>query len=196
MLRIVAGKYRGRKLVGPRGSWLRPTSDRVRESIYNVLQGMVPGARVADLFAGTGALGLEALSRGAAEVVLVESSRRARALIARNLERLDAGGAVQVIEADALAYLSCVGLGRFDLVLADPPYAAGVEDALLQALPRARPQTFVLQHHRSWQLVAAPEGYGHVRSQRFGVTVVDYFQREEDGDERVSAPDRAVPGDV
>jgi 16S rRNA (guanine966-N2)-methyltransferase len=180
MLRIVAGKYRGRKLLGPRGNWLRPTSDRARESIYNVLQGWVPGAHVADLYAGTGALGLEALSRGAAEVVLVEASRRARALIERNLERLDSPAAVQVVSADALGYLRATPPGRFDLVLADPPYAAAVEDALLRAVCRICPPLFVFQHHRSWQPTEIPGGFARVRVQRFGETVVDYFERQEE----------------
>jgi 16S rRNA (guanine966-N2)-methyltransferase len=180
MLRIVAGKFRGRKLVGPSGDWLRPTSDRVRESIYNVLQGLLPGARVLDLYAGTGALGLEALSRGAAEVVLVESSQRARGLIGRNLERLGAPAGASVVGKDALAYLRTLEPGRFDLILADPPYAAGVEEALLQGLCRAGPALFVFQHRRSWKPAAIPEGYAPMRSQRFGDTVVDYFQRQEE----------------
>lgn len=196
MLRVVAGRYRGRRLLGPRGTWLRPTSERVRESIYNVLQGVIPGARVVDLYAGTGALGIEALSRGASEVVLVETSRQARSLIERNLERLGNPSTVQVLPGDALAYLRAVPAARFDLILADPPYAAGVEENLLQALPRAQPVCFVLQHHRAWRPTSLPEGYVQWRSQRFGDTVVDYFLREEKSDERVPPPGGAVPGDL
>jgi len=101
-----------------------------------------------------------------------------------------------VVGADALSYLRATERGRFDLVVADPPYAAGVEEALLQAMPQAAPEQFVFQHHRAWRPAAIPAGYVHLRTQRFGETVVDYFQRQEERDERIAAADRPVPGDV
>ncbi len=194
MLRIVAGRYRGRRLYGPSGPWLRPTGDRIKESIYNVLQGWVEAARVLDLCAGTGNLGLEALSRGAAQVVLVESSRRARELIARNVAHLGAGGMVQVVGMDAVRYLRQAAAGAFDLVLADPPYDAGLEVPLLAALPVAQPGCFVLQHRRSWRLTAPPAGFRALTPKRFGDTVVDFLLREEAPDD--SAPRGALPRDV
>jgi 16S rRNA (guanine966-N2)-methyltransferase len=196
MLRIVAGRYRGRRLLGPRGAWLRPTGERIKESIYNVLQGWVEGARVLDLCAGTGNLGLEALSRGAAAVVLVDSSRRARDLIGRNLERLGAGGAVQVVGADAVRYLQAVTAGSFDLVLADPPYDAGLEAPLLAAVPGALPACFVLQHRKSFRMGPPPPGFRALASKRFGDTVVDFLVREEAADDGFLEPRGAVPRDV
>lgn len=182
-MRIVAGRFRGRALYGPDGNWLRPTADRMKESIYNVLQARFPGARVLDLYAGTGNLGLEALSRGAARVVLVEQARRALQLIQRNVETLGVAAEVEVVSADAVRYVAGVGPECFDVVLADPPYDCGAEDALLAAWPPRAPSPggcLVLQHRRSWVLQAVPVPLKPWRSKRFGDTVVDFLVREEE----------------
>lgn len=122
VLRIIGGGWRGRKLRFPRASGIRPTPDRVRETLFNWLGGRVPGARCLDLFAGSGALGLEALSRGAAAVTFVEHDAvAARALRAR-LAEWGAQGA-EVVRADALSFLA--GAPRpFDVVFLDPPFAS------------------------------------------------------------------------
>jgi 16S rRNA (guanine966-N2)-methyltransferase len=120
-MRVIAGAFKGRTLHAPRGQRTRPTADRVREALFSML-GPLDGARVLDLFAGSGALAIEALSRGAAEAVLVESDRRALAVIERNLEPL--GAAATVRRRDVLAYLRDSAEGPFDLVFADPPYDA------------------------------------------------------------------------
>ncbi len=101
---------------------LRPTSERIRETLFNWLSPAIAGRRCLDLFAGTGALGLEALSRGAKEAVFVERSQRAAATLRRNIELLDAGGAV-VHEGDAREFLAESGDGSFDVVFLDPPFA-------------------------------------------------------------------------
>jgi 16S rRNA (guanine966-N2)-methyltransferase len=121
-VRVVAGRFRGRSLVAPRGRATRPTSDRVREALFSILAGSVEGAQVLDLFAGSGALGIEALSRGAAGAVLVDSSAAAVAAIRRNLSAV--GVDVEVRRQDALTYLERASLdGRqYDLVFLDPPY--------------------------------------------------------------------------
>ncbi len=120
-MRVVAGAFKGRTLYAPRGQRTRPTADRVREALFSML-GPLDGVRVLDLFAGSGALAIEALSRGAAEAVLVESDPRAVAAIERNLEPL--GAAASVRRRDVLAYLRDSAEGPFDLVFADPPYDA------------------------------------------------------------------------
>jgi 16S rRNA (guanine966-N2)-methyltransferase len=121
-MRVVAGAAKGRRLVAPKGSDVRPTTDRVKEALFASLAPIVPGAHVLDLFAGSGALGLEALSRGAAEVTLVERARPALDAIRRNVEVVGLSGA-HVVAGDALALLRSGQLpGPFDLVLADPPY--------------------------------------------------------------------------
>jgi 16S rRNA (guanine966-N2)-methyltransferase len=116
-VRIVAGQWGGRKLVRPRGGGLRPTSDRVREALFSLL-GDVSEARVLDLYCGTGALGLEALSRGAAKATFVDTRT---ATVARNIQALEASDRAELIRADALRFLAETP-GRFDLILCDPPY--------------------------------------------------------------------------
>ena len=130
-MRIVAGTHGGRRLTAPRGTQTRPTSDRVREALFSILGERVSGARVLDLFAGTGALGMEALSRGAASATFVD---RDVAAVRANLEALALEG--EVHRRDALAFLRTAS-GPFDLVFLDPPYreAAGLAPKLAATLP-------------------------------------------------------------
>ncbi len=121
-LRIVAGNWRSRLLDIADVPGLRPTSERIRETLFNWLAPHIHGARCLDLFAGTGALGLEALSRGAAEVVFVETSKRALATLRHNVEILDARGAT-VVPASAFDFLERADAGDFDIVFLDPPFA-------------------------------------------------------------------------
>jgi 16S rRNA (guanine(966)-N(2))-methyltransferase RsmD len=136
-VRIVAGRWGGRRLTTPRGNAVRPTADRVREALFSILGGAVEGARVLDLFAGSGALGLEALSRGAAEATFVDSSAASVAAVRANLEAV--GGEAEVRRADALRFLrAAAGETRhYDLVLLDPPYrlAERLGRELSEALP-------------------------------------------------------------
>ena len=135
-MRIVAGTYGGRRLAAPRGGRTRPTADRVREALFSML-GPLADARVLDLFAGSGALGLEALSRGAAEATFVDSSAASVAAVRANLEAV--GGEAEVRRADALRFLrTAAGETRhYDLVLLDPPYrsAERLGRELSEALP-------------------------------------------------------------
>jgi 16S rRNA (guanine966-N2)-methyltransferase len=119
-VRVVAGEFRGRRLAAPRGARTRPTADRVREALFSML-GDVTGARVLDLYAGSGALGIEAMSRGAESAVFVERDARAAAVIERNLTSL--GLDQEVLRQDAVRFLAR-STGMFDLVFCDPPYDA------------------------------------------------------------------------
>lgn len=149
-MRVIGGAFKGRRLDTPTWEGLRPTSDKLRETLFNVLAARVPGARVLDGFAGTGAVGLEALSRGARAVTFVESDRRALGLIERNLERCgvtDGYAIVRTRFADAARRLPAAG---FDLVLLDPPYGP---DHLLAAVVAGAPLLapggrLVLEHAR------------------------------------------------
>jgi len=123
-LRIVAGKWRSRLLRIADVPGLRPTSERVRETVFNWLAPHIAGARCLDLFAGTGALGLEALSRGAASAVFVETSRKAAEALVANIEAIEAGEAATVIRKDAFELLRGNIQGPFDIVFLDPPFAA------------------------------------------------------------------------
>jgi 16S rRNA (guanine966-N2)-methyltransferase len=132
-LRVVAGTYKGRRLAAPRGTRTRPTADRVREALFSML-GDVGGARVLDLYAGSGALGIEALSRGADSAVFVERDARAVAAIERNLAAV--GVEANVVRQDVVRFLARAD-GAFDLVFCDPPYdsAAGLAGPLAEHLP-------------------------------------------------------------
>ncbi len=132
-LRIIGGDWRGRKLDFPDAQGLRPTPDRVRETLFNWLMPVIRGARCLDLFAGSGALGLEALSRGAAEVVLVDSQPQVIAALQKNLDLLQAGTRAQLQQRDARQYLAHCNDG-FDVIFLDPPYHQGLLQPCIDSL--------------------------------------------------------------
>jgi len=136
-VRIVAGKFRGKQLLSPPDDSIRPTSDRARESIFNILSSRLGpnfgGLRVIDLFAGTGALGLEALSRGAAQVTFVDTSADARGLIRDHIEAFGVGGVAKLLRRDATDLGPAGTMGNITLAFLDPPYGKGLgEKALIQ----------------------------------------------------------------
>jgi 16S rRNA (guanine966-N2)-methyltransferase len=133
-IRIIGGRWRGTRLAVPDRPDLRPSSDRVRETLFNWLTPALPGARVLDLFAGTGVLGLEALSRGAAHATLVERDPGLARALDETVARLSAREAATVQAQDALAWLRRAGT-RFDIVFLDPPFAAGLWEQALASLP-------------------------------------------------------------
>jgi 16S rRNA (guanine966-N2)-methyltransferase len=137
-MRIVAGKFRGKALLSPEDESIRPTADRVREAVFNILASRMgpnlDGKRVLDLFAGTGALGLEALSRGAAYVVFVDIGAEARGLIRDHIEAFGAGGITKLLRRDATQLGPAGSIRPFDLIFLDPPYGKGLgEQALVSA---------------------------------------------------------------
>jgi 16S rRNA (guanine966-N2)-methyltransferase len=156
-LRIIAGALKGRRILPPAGPGLRPTSDRLRETLFAVLDDLVRDARVLDAFAGTGALGLEALSRGARQVTFVERDPRALKVLEANVNGLGAANACAIIRGDFLR--ARVAGAPFDLVLLDPPYdIARVEDVLERAASLAAPSgSIVFEHSRR---LASPERAG------------------------------------
>ena len=174
-MRVVAGEARGRQLLAPPGRDTRPTSDRVREAIFNLLRSLdrIDGALVVDLFAGSGALGIEALSRGAAHCTFVEKHRGALAVIEANLATTKLADRADVRQGDAVVF-AARGASA-DLVLADPPYAFDGWDGLLASLNAA---FVVIESDRP---IAPPEPWAVVRSQRYGTTVVTFAGRG-DGD--------------
>jgi 16S rRNA (guanine966-N2)-methyltransferase len=135
-MRIIAGRWKGHAIQAPPGRATRPTTDRVREAWMSAIQGEIPGARVLDLFAGSGALGLETLSRGAAHVTFVEQSGGALRALRANIERLGAAADTRVIRADAVRFVEGLEGFAFDLALADPPYGRGHAEALLHCYAR------------------------------------------------------------
>jgi 16S rRNA (guanine966-N2)-methyltransferase len=171
-MRVVAGTAGGRRLKSPSGSRLRPTSERVREAVFASLGslGAVESARVLDLFAGTGALGIEALSRGAAAATFVDSDREAVETIRSNLEATGLTGTV--VRSDALRFLQETS-ETFDLALVDPPYAFEEWPTLLAALPA---RLAVLE---SGAEVEALPGWAILRARRYGDSVVTLARRQE-----------------
>ena len=172
-MRVIAGTYRSRILKSLKGLALRPTSDRLRETLFNVLGDAVDGARFIDLFAGTGAVGIEALSRGASEVVFIENHAPAATLIRRNLESLDIRSGATVLPIDAVrgleklaAKVTPAKLG-YDFVFIDPPYAEAEQYArvlrFLGASPSVQTGAIVIVEHR-WNF-ALPES-GQLRRTR------------------------------
>ena len=151
-VRIIAGHWRGTRLPVPDRPGLRPTSDRVRETLFNWLQPVLPGARVLDLFAGSGALGLEAASRGAARVQLVEADPQLAQALAAAAARLDGEGGVTVRRGDALAFLREDAGERWDIAFVDPPFAADLWPAVLALLPTRLSAD-------AWLYVESPAGH-------------------------------------
>lgn len=134
-VRIIGGRWRNTKLSIGDIAGLRPTGDRVRETLFNWLMPALPGARVLDLFAGSGALGLEAVSRGAASAMLVERDAAQAARLREAVTRLQAAAQVTVVQDDALRWLATAPSAAFDIVFLDPPFAAGLLPQVLPALP-------------------------------------------------------------
>ena len=148
-IRIIGGRWRGTRLPVPDRPGLRPTSDRVRETLFNWLAPALPGARVLDLFAGTGALGIEAVSRGAASAVLVEHDPGAAQGLRDTAAGLQGGGALHVVRSDALAWLHAQADAAFDIAFVDPPFDANLWGGVLPVLaPKLSP--------RAWLYVEAP----------------------------------------
>ncbi len=177
-MRVIGGEYRGRRLLAPVGPNVRPTSDRVREAIFSILYslGGVEGLQVVDLFAGTGALGIEALSRGAASVTFVEQDPRSIDGIRSNLASVgmadaEADGDATVVRAEVDAWVARTA-ARYDLVLCDPPYAYGGWETLLGRLPA---DLVVLESSAE---VAAPDGWEVLRSKHYGGTIVTVARPE------------------
>jgi 16S rRNA (guanine966-N2)-methyltransferase len=181
-VRIIAGALKGRRLVTPRGATTRPTADQVRIALMDTLAPRLPGARVLDLFAGAGGVGLEALSRGAAHATFVERDARAVAALRGNVEALGVGAHVHVRRGDVLRDLAALYRAgeRFDLVFLDPPYDADLVETTLQALGGGGlllPEGLVVAQHFTKRppapTIAALAAF---RTRRFGETTLTFYQ--------------------
>lgn len=170
-MRIVAGRWRGRQIETPEDDRVRPTTDKIREAWMSIVSRDLPGARVLDLFAGSGALGLEALSRGAEHVDFVDESAASVRLVARNVAGLGAGDAATVHRADALAFAEALGAGAYDVAFADPPYAM---DAAVRLAERWLAVPFAallgIEHASHVRLPAGGE------TRRYGRTSITFYR--------------------
>lgn len=187
-MRVIAGALRGRGLVAPRGRGTRPTTDRVRESLFGVLGASVEGAAVLDLFAGSGALGIEALSRGAASLVAVERAPAAIRALRRNLATLELTEATVIVGPVERSQARIAAAGPFDLVFVDPPYDRGAKVGAALApwiasvlAPEAR---LVFEHDRR-DPTPVLTGLDLVETRRYGDTALSFYV--------LAAADEAVP---
>lgn len=177
-MRVIAGELRGRRFRAPPGDLTRPTSDRVRESLFNLLGPLASGVRVLDLYAGSGALGIEALSRGASHATFVERARSAVVALRGNLKDLGLARRATVIPREALVGLAAAA-GPFDHIFADPPYDAGDAAEIVMRASRALAPGGVLslEHASSDPAPEPPEGLALWKSRRYGGTCVSLYVR-------------------
>ena len=177
-MRIIAGTLKGRRLETPSWAGLRPTSDRLRETLFNVLAPVIPGARVLDAYAGTGAIGIEAISRGAAHVTFVDCDARATALVTRNLQRCGIRDGYAIIRDDAARAVPATASQDFDVIVLDPPYdaadAAPVVAALAPAL--APGGVLVLEHARRHVAPPAAGALTLTRALRAGDSALAFYR--------------------
>jgi len=170
-VRIVAGAWRGRQIKAPAGELVRPTADRVREAWMSIVNSALPDARVLDLFAGSGALGLESLSRGAREVHFVESATKSLQAISANLATLGAGARAVVHRADALQFLDALGIEPFDVAFADPPYDKGLATAVAERWLKHPFADLLGVEHRADETLP-----GDGERRKYGGTVITFFR--------------------
>lgn len=183
-MRIVGGTFRGRSLAAPRSQAIRPTTDRTREALFNILAHAYPdaldGARVLDLFAGTGALGLEALSRGAAGALFIEESAEGRGLIRTNIESMGLQGRAKIFRRDATSLGDIGTIAPFDLIFADPPYGRQLaERAVVSALAGGwlKPDAVVVVEEAAATPFDPPAGFAAVDRRDYGDTTVTFCRR-------------------
>ena len=179
-MRIIAGTAKGRKLVSPKGSRTRPTSDRVREAIFSIIGDLVEDARILDLYSGTGAMGLEALSRGASQAVFVETDPAALQCLKSNIAAVGCQESGKVVNRPVLSYLEKADLGDgFNLVFADPPYTGDLGTLTLKAISKhAKPLKgclVILEHAPGTPPDNVPDNMGRIETRKYGNTGVTFF---------------------
>lgn len=182
-MRIVGGEFRGRSLATPKSNAIRPTIDRTRESLFNIISHVYPeavdGTRVLDLFAGTGAVGLEALSRGCRSALFVENGVEGRGLLWENIEQFGLHGRARILRRDAASLGTVGNIEPFHFVFADPPYGQGLgEQALLSAHKGGwiAPDALVVLEERADVSVACDLVFQPLEQRVFGETRIDFFR--------------------
>jgi 16S rRNA (guanine(966)-N(2))-methyltransferase RsmD len=184
-MKIGSGRFRGRSIQVPKGLKTRPTSGRLKKALFDIIAPELPGARVLDLFAGAGALGLEAISRGASHVIFVERRKSAVAVIAANLEKLGVADQAEVIQNEAAKAIHHLSQRSEELqvVLIDPPYGAGAYQAVVEHIDEASivdsGGIVIVEHHHKAEL---DDAYGSLRKHRVvraGESCLTFYRLEE-----------------
>jgi 16S rRNA (guanine(966)-N(2))-methyltransferase RsmD len=183
-LRVISGNLRGKRLFSPKGQELRPTSDRVKEAIFDILQDQFQGQNVLDLFAGTGALGIECLSRGASKGVFVEESPRSLIALRRNIEECRLKDRAEVLGRKVLPALKILEARgeAFGLIFLDPPYDKGEARRVLEVLSRSSiltPETLVVAEHSLSEGIDSIPPLQRVDRRKYGRTLVSFFRPEK-----------------
>ena len=178
MLRIVGGKYRSRVLTGFENIGVRPTSDMARESLFNILQTRIYGSVFLDLFAGSGAVGIEALSRGAKKVVFNDSSRQSISVIKKNLEKLKVSEDYSVVNFDAVTFLARTDI-KFDIIYIDPPYDSGLGEDAVKSSKNALAEGGLVVLESEKPFDGNIEGFTVADKRRYGRAHLTFFAKEE-----------------
>ena len=180
-MRIIAGQLKGRRIDAPKWDGLRPTSDKLRETLFNILAPRIAGARVLDAYAGTGAVGIEALSRGAAHVTFVEQDPRAVHLITANLRRCGVDDRYAIIRAGLADAVRRLSAERFDIIFLDPPYGADTltEAVALAEQAAAADTVIVIEHASKNEAPPVSGGVARVRELRSGDSALSFYRRAE-----------------
>jgi 16S rRNA (guanine(966)-N(2))-methyltransferase RsmD len=177
-VRIISGEHKGRRLVGGKAAGLRPTSDRVKESIFNVLQKEVAGRRILDLFAGAGTLGIEALSRGAESVTFVDATASSLKVLRKNLQDLGVQDRSTILRLDGVKALNRLK-EEFHLIFADPPYLEGfpqrIVDSVAQSEVLEANGILILEHHKKERFSFPEQKLSLLKQKRFGDTVISFL---------------------
>jgi 16S rRNA (guanine(966)-N(2))-methyltransferase RsmD len=183
-MRVVSGQSKGRRLLALRGQTVRPTQAKVKEALFNILASLVAGARVLDLFAGTGGIGIEALSRGAESVDFVERHPPSRKVLEENLKRCGYQSRARIHRLDAFRYLrqAARGVVPFDIVFVDPPYHTGILKKVLPLLSQdviiTHAGIMIIEHFHKTELPDVLGPFHRFRAQRYGDTVLSFYRRK------------------
>lgn len=181
-MRVISGKYKGHQLVSFQADHIRPTTDRVKESLFNKIQGYVEEAKVLDLFSGTGNLGIEALSRGASEVTFVELSKKSIAILEKNVAKLKISEPYKIVNKEVLSFLRSYSGAPFDLVFIDPPFTEEMADDVMQAVAQSKvfhEQTLIMiESGRREKIVDDYSSLARYDVREFGDKFLSFFQQK------------------
>ena len=179
-MRVITGSCRGRKLVSPTGDDVRPTTDNVKESVFSIIQFSVEGRSFLDAFAGSGQMGIEALSRGASGAVFVDNSRRSLEVVRKNLGLTGLAQKARVVNADTLSYLSSC-MEKFDIAFLDPPYREGLLQNALELLPQVMNESgyIICEHPADEELPQRTGDFIIKKSYRYGKIKITVYSGDK-----------------
>lgn len=181
-MRIISGEHKGRRLSAGKKTRIRPTSNRVKESIFNVLRGEIEGRRILDLFAGAGSLGIEALSRGAESVTFVDSSSQSLNILKKNLMSLNLITNTTILRMDGLKALNKLK-ENFQIIFADPPYLEGfaqrIIDSIAQSEVLEKDGILILEHHKKENFVFPEDKLLLLKQRKYGDTIVSFLLKKD-----------------